>query len=102
MERGDGRRLKRSNLRQGAAGREQPSLHEGYHARWDCGHDDGEAPHLWRAEIPLTAGGLLVGRLEIVGVPDGEPIWRKMAGALTKTVEDAARRSHAGLRRPAL
>ena len=65
-----------------------PSLHEGYHARWDRGHDDVEAPHLWRAEIPLTARGLPVGRLEIVGGPDGAPVWTKIA-AMTKAVEDA-------------
>ena len=65
-----------------------PSLHEGYHARWDRGHDDVEAPHLWRAEIPLTARGLPVGRLEIVGGPGGAPVWTKIA-AMTKAVEDA-------------
>ena len=77
------------NLRQVRLDVNAPSLHEGYHARWDRDQEDGEAPRLWRAEIPVTAGGLLVGRLEIAGSPDGEPIWRKVA-ALTKTVEDAA------------
>jgi UDP-GlcNAc:undecaprenyl-phosphate GlcNAc-1-phosphate transferase len=68
-----------------------PSLHEGYHARWDRGRDDGEeAPHLWRAEIPLTAGGQPVGRLEIVGGPDLEPVWRKIA-AMTAAVERGAK-----------
>jgi UDP-GlcNAc:undecaprenyl-phosphate GlcNAc-1-phosphate transferase len=66
-----------------------PSLHEGYHARWDRGQDDAEAPHLWRAEIPLTAKGLPVGRLEIVGSPDREPVWRKIA-AMTEAVEGMA------------
>jgi UDP-GlcNAc:undecaprenyl-phosphate GlcNAc-1-phosphate transferase len=63
-----------------------PSLHEGYHARWDRGHADGEAPDSWRAEIPLTAGGLSVGRLEVVGEPDGRPVWAKIA-ALTRIME---------------
>ena len=77
------------NLRQMRLDVNAPSLHEGYHARWDRDQEDGEAPRLWRAEIPLTAAGLTVGRLEVVGVPDGEPIWRKLA-ALTQAVEEAA------------
>ncbi len=77
------------NLRQVRLDVNAPSLHEGYHARWDRTHDDGEAPHLWRAEVPLTTRGLTVGRLEIVGGPDREPVWMKIA-ALTKAVEGAA------------
>ncbi len=77
------------NLRQVRLDVNAPSLHEAYHARWDHGHDDGEAPSLWRAEIPLTARGLPVGRLEIVGSPDREPVWVKIA-ALTDAVERAA------------
>jgi UDP-GlcNAc:undecaprenyl-phosphate GlcNAc-1-phosphate transferase len=77
------------NLRQLLLDVNAPSLHEAYHARWDRGEEDGEAPHLWRAEIPLAARGLPVGRLEIVGSPDQEPVWMKLA-ALTKVLEGAA------------
>ena len=77
------------NLRQVRLDVNAPSLHEAYHARWDCEHDDGEAPHLWRAEIPVRARGVAVGRLEIVGGPDHEPVWMKIA-ALTKAMEGAA------------
>jgi UDP-GlcNAc:undecaprenyl-phosphate GlcNAc-1-phosphate transferase len=66
-----------------------PSLHEGYHARWDSGQEEGEVPHLWRAEIQLKVRGLAVGRLEVVGQPDDEPMWVKIA-ALTKALEGVA------------
>jgi UDP-GlcNAc:undecaprenyl-phosphate GlcNAc-1-phosphate transferase len=56
-----------------------PALHEGYHASWDCSPEEGEAPTLWRAQIPLTASGQTVGRLEIAGEPDQRPVWEKIA-----------------------
>jgi UDP-GlcNAc:undecaprenyl-phosphate/decaprenyl-phosphate GlcNAc-1-phosphate transferase len=77
------------NLRQVRLDVNAPSLHEGYHARWDRGQDEGEASHLWRAEIPLKVRGLAVGRLEVVGQPDDEPMWVKIA-ALTKALEGVA------------
>jgi UDP-GlcNAc:undecaprenyl-phosphate GlcNAc-1-phosphate transferase len=63
-----------------------PALHEGYHARWDRAHDEGEALSLWRAEIPLTARGQPLGRLEVAGQPDQVPVWKKLA-QLTDVVE---------------
>jgi UDP-GlcNAc:undecaprenyl-phosphate/decaprenyl-phosphate GlcNAc-1-phosphate transferase len=56
-----------------------PSLHEGYHARWDRGADADDVPTLWRVTIPLTVRGLAIGRLEIAGQPDGAPMWLKIA-----------------------
>jgi UDP-GlcNAc:undecaprenyl-phosphate GlcNAc-1-phosphate transferase len=54
-----------------------PALQEGYHARWDGnGHDDEAS--LWRAEIPLVAGGQTVGRLEVRGRQDGQPAAGKL------------------------
>jgi UDP-GlcNAc:undecaprenyl-phosphate GlcNAc-1-phosphate transferase len=64
-----------------------PALHEGYHARWDRAHEDGEVPSLWRAAIPITASGNIVGRLEIAGVPDAQPLWTKIS-TVTRVVEE--------------
>jgi hypothetical protein len=64
-----------------------PVLHEGYYACWDHADEDREAPSLWRAEIPLTSGGLPVGRVEVAGRPDAEPVWHKIA-AVARAVED--------------
>ena len=44
---------------------------------------------MWRAEIPLKVRGLAVGRLEVVGQPDDEPMSVKIA-ALTKALEGVA------------
>jgi UDP-GlcNAc:undecaprenyl-phosphate GlcNAc-1-phosphate transferase len=67
-----------------------PSIHESYHARWDCpGKDetDSENPSLWFSEIPLVVDEQVVGRLEIVGQRDHEPVWKKVA-VLTRLGED--------------
>ena len=76
-----------------------PSLHEGYHARWDRGQRGRRGASLWRAEIPLTVRGQAVGRLEIVGSPDDEPVWVKIA-ALTERL--AAAEDLASVGRPRL
>jgi UDP-GlcNAc:undecaprenyl-phosphate GlcNAc-1-phosphate transferase len=55
-----------------------PALHEGYHARWDRADEEGEEAARWRAEIPLRAGNQTVGRLEVAGLRDGEPVWMKI------------------------
>jgi len=64
-----------------------PALQEGYHASWECRHDEGEENRLWRAEIPLRVGGHILGRLEVVGQCDDEPAWKKIA-AVMELVED--------------
>jgi UDP-GlcNAc:undecaprenyl-phosphate GlcNAc-1-phosphate transferase len=56
-----------------------PAIHEGYHARWSLPGDESETPNLWFAEIPLMARGQVVGRLEIAGFRDIEPVWKKVA-----------------------
>jgi UDP-GlcNAc:undecaprenyl-phosphate/decaprenyl-phosphate GlcNAc-1-phosphate transferase len=68
-----------------------PSLHEGYHARWDRLAREQEAPHTWRAEVPLTAQGVALGKLEIAGPTDDEPVWLKLAalGELIEVFEHA-------------
>jgi UDP-GlcNAc:undecaprenyl-phosphate GlcNAc-1-phosphate transferase len=62
-----------------------PALHESYHARWARAHEDGEVPTLWRAALPITLAGSIVGRLEIAAVPDAQPVWAKIA-TITRTV----------------
>jgi UDP-GlcNAc:undecaprenyl-phosphate GlcNAc-1-phosphate transferase len=63
-----------------------PALHEGYHARWDHPREEGETPSVWSAAIPVRAGGQVVGRLEVAGTPDAEPVWKKIA-RVTEIVE---------------
>jgi UDP-GlcNAc:undecaprenyl-phosphate GlcNAc-1-phosphate transferase len=75
------------NLQQLCLDVNAPALHEGYHARWDRAHDDGEVPSLWQAAIPITALGSIVGRLQIAGLPDAQPVWAKIA-EVTRAVED--------------
>jgi UDP-GlcNAc:undecaprenyl-phosphate GlcNAc-1-phosphate transferase len=62
-----------------------PALHEGYHAHWDGAAHEDEAS-LWRAEIPLVAGGQTVGRLEVSGRQDGQPAAGKL-GEVAKVLE---------------
>jgi UDP-GlcNAc:undecaprenyl-phosphate GlcNAc-1-phosphate transferase len=56
-----------------------PSIHEGYHARWDNPGAESENPNLWFAEIPLVARGHVVGRVEIAGYRDEQAVWHKLA-----------------------
>jgi UDP-GlcNAc:undecaprenyl-phosphate GlcNAc-1-phosphate transferase len=64
-----------------------PALQEGYHARWDRPHPELEGAALWRAEVPLLAHGKALGRLEVLGAQDDEPVWQKIA-LLARLVED--------------
>jgi UDP-GlcNAc:undecaprenyl-phosphate GlcNAc-1-phosphate transferase len=59
-----------------------PAIQEGYHAVWSRGGEgegDEDGAGLWRAEIPLTACGQWVGRVEVTGRRDGECVSRKVA-----------------------
>jgi UDP-GlcNAc:undecaprenyl-phosphate/decaprenyl-phosphate GlcNAc-1-phosphate transferase len=76
----------RLNLRTVCFDVNAPAMHEGYHARWQRPQEDGENPSLWRAELPLIVQGQTVGRLQIVGQRDLEPIWMKLA-SLTNVME---------------
>lgn len=76
----------RLNLQQMLLDVNAPAQHEGYHARWSRFHDAGEAPTLWRFEIPLSSNGQSIGRLLIAGHPDNDPVWSKIA-TLTQLVE---------------
>lgn len=65
-----------------------PSLGEGYHARWDRGSETNEEEEeKWRAQIPLTLKGRSIGKLEISGRRNGEPLGDKIA-VLAKMVHD--------------
>jgi UDP-GlcNAc:undecaprenyl-phosphate GlcNAc-1-phosphate transferase len=77
----------RLNLQQLCLDVNAPALHESYHARWARAHEDGEVPTLWRAALPITVAGSIVGRLEIAAVPDAQPVWSKIA-AITRAVSD--------------
>jgi UDP-GlcNAc:undecaprenyl-phosphate GlcNAc-1-phosphate transferase len=55
-----------------------PAIHEGYHARWDRMADDAEDRVLWRADIPLEVRKQVIGRLEVIGYQDEEPVWKKI------------------------
>ena len=56
-----------------------PAINEGYHARWDRPHVESEDSIGWHTEIPLVAQGRTIGRLEIRGCHDDEPVWKKIA-----------------------
>jgi hypothetical protein len=56
-----------------------PALKEGYHARWGRVHSDDESPCYWKADIPLEAAGQIVGRLEVVGLRNGQAIGESIA-----------------------
>jgi UDP-GlcNAc:undecaprenyl-phosphate/decaprenyl-phosphate GlcNAc-1-phosphate transferase len=56
-----------------------PALKEGYHARWGRVHSDDESPCYWKAQIPLAAAGQIVGRLEVVGLRNGQAIGESIA-----------------------
>jgi serine/threonine protein kinase len=56
-----------------------PDPHEGYHGRWDRGRATDDLADLWRAEIPLRLLGRDVGRLEVSGYRDEEPVAMKIA-----------------------
>jgi UDP-GlcNAc:undecaprenyl-phosphate GlcNAc-1-phosphate transferase len=74
-----------------------PSAYEGYHARWERPAD--EDVRCWRADLPLTAHGQTLGRLEVAGQRNGEPVCEKITLVLTLVAdfESAA----AGLLAPA-
>lgn len=84
-----------------------PAHHEGYHARWRAASDKfGEEPDCWSAVILLTAWGQTIGQVAIMGRPDGEPVWRKLAelSELTDGIESvlSARAPSAGAVNPPL
>jgi UDP-GlcNAc:undecaprenyl-phosphate/decaprenyl-phosphate GlcNAc-1-phosphate transferase len=64
-----------------------PALKEGYHARWGRLHSDAETPCYWRAEVPLESSGQVVGRLEVVGMRNGDSMSETIS-KVGKLVED--------------
>jgi UDP-GlcNAc:undecaprenyl-phosphate GlcNAc-1-phosphate transferase len=76
-----------------------PAIHEGYHARWDRCDSELDNPQVpWRAEIPLVVGEQVVGRLEVAGRRDHQPVHQKVAAVarLAEEVEHAVGRLTAG------
>ena len=88
-------RAARLNLNQLRFDVNAPALHEGYHARWDRLTQESDSPPLWRVQIPLTIRGHAVGRLEVAGQADHEPVWTKVA-TVTRVVEDFEALMNAG------
>ena len=81
-----------------------PAIQEGYHAVWarsGVAEDAQDGEGLWRAEIPLSAGGQTVGRVIVVGQRDGECVSSKIAAVavciaeIEEEVSGLAIRSHA-------
>jgi UDP-GlcNAc:undecaprenyl-phosphate GlcNAc-1-phosphate transferase len=64
-----------------------PALHEGYHARWDRCSQEAEPLNQWRVEIPLSANGVVLGRLDLAGEQNDEPVWRQLA-AVTRIMDE--------------
>jgi UDP-GlcNAc:undecaprenyl-phosphate GlcNAc-1-phosphate transferase len=64
-----------------------PALHEGFHARWDCREQEAEPLNRWRMEMPLTANGMVLGRLDLAGLQSEEPVWRQVA-AVTRIMDE--------------
>jgi UDP-GlcNAc:undecaprenyl-phosphate GlcNAc-1-phosphate transferase len=64
-----------------------PAIFEGYHASWQRAQGQADEATSWRAEIPLVARGQAIGRLQVVGEQDEEPVWQKIA-TLAKLVQD--------------
>lgn len=64
-----------------------PAINEGYHARWNRDHQETEDAVVWHTEIPLVCQGRTVGRLEIIGRRDDEPVWQRIA-LLAKLVQE--------------
>jgi UDP-GlcNAc:undecaprenyl-phosphate/decaprenyl-phosphate GlcNAc-1-phosphate transferase len=64
-----------------------PALHEGFHARWDRGLEEAEPLNRWRMEMPLTANGVVLGRLDLAGEQGEEPAWRQVA-AVTRIMDE--------------
>ncbi|MDY3552162.1 MraY family glycosyltransferase [Gemmata sp. JC717] len=91
----------RLNLRSVALDVNAPAHHEAYHARWSRPLETrGEEPVCWSAVLLLTAWGQTVGQVTVSGLPDGEPVWQKLA-ALAR-VTDAAETVLAEAARPAI
>jgi UDP-GlcNAc:undecaprenyl-phosphate GlcNAc-1-phosphate transferase len=64
-----------------------PAIFEGYHASLQRSPALADDTTTWRAEIPLLAQGQTIGRLQVVGEQDDEPVWQKIA-TLAKLVQD--------------
>jgi len=66
-----------------------PLHHEGYHARWHGPAAAAEENTVWSAVLPLSAYGRPIGQVSVTGLPDGDPVWRKLAelGDVTEGIE---------------
>src|SRR5262249_35088083 len=59
-----------------------PAVREGYHAQWGWLDDDEKVRQtIWRAAVPLCAGGQPIATIELAGERNGEPVWSQIAEA---------------------
>jgi UDP-GlcNAc:undecaprenyl-phosphate GlcNAc-1-phosphate transferase len=66
-----------------------PALHESFNGRWinPCQEDAEAGLSIWNVAIPLVWRDQTVGRLEVSGVRDNQPIWMKVA-MMTKLLDE--------------
>jgi len=73
-----------------------PAWHEGYHRRWQRAGAADDPLTVWRVELPLVAGGQVVGRLVVRGSRADGCMAEKLA-ALSAVVRETERRLAASL-----
>jgi UDP-GlcNAc:undecaprenyl-phosphate GlcNAc-1-phosphate transferase len=66
-----------------------PALHEEYHGQWQRFEEELDGATLWHIEIPLAVQGRTVGRLQVSGFQDPEPLVGKVA-VITQVMEHFA------------
>jgi len=66
-----------------------PALHESFNGRWNnpCREDDEGGDSTWKVALPLVCQDQTMGRFEVSGMRNGEPVWMKIA-LLTKLVDE--------------
>jgi UDP-GlcNAc:undecaprenyl-phosphate GlcNAc-1-phosphate transferase len=64
-----------------------PAIQEGFHGRWDCGERLADDERLWRADIPLTAHGQVIGRVEFSS-PKGQGCLVTKIDAVSKLISE--------------
>ena len=66
-----------------------PAWHESFHGRWDRSDSQiGAMPqNFWKLELPVVCREIVVGKMTVVGLPDGLPMGEQMASLWTILLE---------------
>ena len=66
-----------------------PAWHESFHGRWDRSDSQiGAMPqNFWKLELPVACRTVVVGKMTVVGLPDGLPMGEQMASLWTILLE---------------